>query len=42
MPEQASLLGSGVPLDSPLEGDWMWDLTLITSGLAKMCQFTDC
>ena len=35
MPEQASLFRSGVPLDSPLEGHLLWDLALITPGLAR-------
>ena len=35
MPEQASLFGSGVPLDSPLEGHSLWDLALITPGFAR-------
>ena len=34
MPEQASLFGSGVPLDNPLEGHLLCDLGLITPGLA--------
>ena len=28
MPEQASLCGPGVPLDSPLEGHSLWDFVL--------------
>ena len=40
-PEQASLFGSGVPLDSPLEGHSLWDLALITAGFARtdLCHF---
>ena len=34
MPKQASLFGLGVTLGSPLEGHSLWDLTLITPGLA--------
>ena len=39
MPEQASLLRSGVPLDSPLEGHSLWDLALIVPGLARSYLF---
>ena len=35
MPEQASLFRSGVPFDSLLEGHSLWDLALLTSGLAR-------
>ena len=33
MPEQASLVRSGVPLDSLLEGHSLWDLALIVEGV---------
>ena len=36
MPEQASLFRSDVPLASPLEGHLLWDLALITPGLARI------
>ena len=40
MPEQASLFRSDVPrLDSPLKGRSLWDLALITSGLARSSLF---
>ena len=40
MPEQAiSLFRSGVPLDSPLEDDSLWDLALITPGSAMSYLF---
>ena len=39
MPEQASLLRSGGPLDSPLVGHSLWDLALITPGLARSYLF---
>ena len=35
MPEQAGLFGSGVPLDSPLEGHLLGDLALLTPGFAR-------
>ena len=35
MPKQACLYGSGVPRDSPLEGNTPWDFALITPGFAK-------
>ena len=35
MPKQASLSESDVFLDSPLEGQSLWDLALITPGLAR-------
>ena len=35
MPKQVSLLGSGVLLHSPLEGQFLPDLTLITPGFAR-------
>ena len=34
MPEKASLFRSGVPLYSPLQGHLLWNLALITPGLA--------
>ena len=32
---RASLFGSGVPLDSPLEAHLLWDLALIMPGLPR-------
>ena len=34
-PEQASLFRSGFLLDSPLEGQLLWDLASITPGLTR-------
>ena len=39
MPEQARLFRSGVLLDSPLEGHSLWELALITPGLARSYLF---
>ena len=39
MPEQASLFRSGVPFHSPLERHLLWDLALITPGLARSSLF---
>ena len=39
MPKQASLLGSSVSLDSPLEGHALRDLASITPGLARSFLF---
>ena len=30
MPEQASLVRSGVPLDTPVEGHLLWDLAWLS------------
>ena len=35
IPKQASLLGSGIPLNTSLEGHSLWDLASITPGLAR-------
>ena len=35
MPKQASLLGSVVPFDSPLEGHSLWDFASTTCGTAR-------
>ena len=37
--KQASLFGSDVSLDSPLEGHSLWDLALIMPGLARRFHF---
>ena len=39
MPKQASLLGSGVPLDGPLKGHDLQDLAPIAPGLARSFPF---
>ena len=39
MPEQASLLRSGIPLDGPLEGHSLWDLASIAPGSARSYLF---
>ena len=39
MPKQASLLGSGVSRDSPLEGHSLRDLASTTPGLARSFLF---
>ena len=39
MPKQASLLESGVPLDSPLEGHLLWDFASTTPGTARSSLF---
>ena len=39
MPNQACLGGSGVPLDSPLEGYSLWVFASITPGSARSCLF---
>ncbi len=39
MPNQACLGGSGIPLDSPPEGQSLWDFASITPGSAWNCLF---
>ena len=38
MPGQTSLFGSGGPLDSPLEGQLLWDPALFMPALARSCR----
>ena len=39
MPKQASLFGSNVPLDSPLEGHSLWNFASITTNTARSSLF---